>query len=311
MLDAADKRWLQTRFGPDIGLDIPLAPHTTFRVGGPAEVLASPSREKDLAELLAWVHRNGLPCTVIGGGSNLLIADKGIAGLVILLTKSFKGIKTEPQGGDGVRLFADGGMRTRSLCAFAVKHRLDGFQCLVGIPGRLGGAVRMNAGNALGAIADIVAAITLLTPAGEPITLRREELSFRYRELSLPPALGPEPVVTGLCLALKSDAGTGNGLRRQWQAIWRSRLEKQPRWPSAGCFYKNPPGYSAGALIEQAGLKGERIGDAQVSAKHANFIVNRGRATAADILALADRIRERVRAVFGIRLVPEVRVLGA
>ncbi len=309
MLDLADKRWLQARFGPDIGLDIPLAPHTTFRVGGPAEVLATPSRERDLADLLAWAHQNGIPCTVIGGGSNLLIADQGIAGLVILLTKSFKGIKTEPQGRDSVRLFADGGMRTRSLCAFAVKHRLDGFQCLVGIPGTLGGAVQMNAGNALGAIADIVAAITVLTRTGEPIRLRREDLSFRYRGLALPAGLGDHPVVTGLWLTLRCHT-LGEGLRSQWQAIWRSRLEKQPRWPSAGCFFKNPPGYSAGALIDRAGLKGERLGDAQVSAKHANFIVNRGRATAGDILALADRIGERVRAVFGIRLIPEVRVLG-
>lgn len=280
----------------------PLAAKTTMRVGGPARAYAEPADEQELQLLLATAHRHGLPVFMLGRGSNLIVPDEGVAGLVISLAHpAWQRFEPQPDG----RVWVGAGLRLKNLCGLATRAGLQGFEFMEGIPATVGGALRMNAGAMGGWTFDVVAEVHLLTLAGEKRILRKEEMHVDYRhcaELENAVALGAW---------LRSGApGDAAAIKRQIEAYQKKRQESQPREPSAGCIFKNPPGTSAGKVIDECGLKGERVGDAEVSAVHANFIVNRGRATTADIIALVRRIRARVREQRGIDLQPEVMLFG-
>jgi UDP-N-acetylenolpyruvoylglucosamine reductase len=280
----------------------PLAPKTTMRVGGPARVFAEPATLDELRQLLVEAHRRGLPVLMLGRGSNLLVPDEGVDGLVISLGhENWQTFEVRPDG----RAWAGAGLRLKNLCGLAIKAGLKGFEFLEGIPGNLGGALRMNAGAMGGWMFDVVEEVQLMDFTGEVRTLPRAALHATYRhckELDDAIALG--------ALLRPVASGESTDIRRQVDVYQKKRVESQPREPSAGCIFKNPPGNSAGRLIDESGLKGERVGDAEVSTVHANFIVNRGRATSADVIGLVRKIRARVKEARGIDLEPEVLLYG-
>jgi len=279
-----------------------LAPRTTMRVGGPARVFAEPATVEDLRHLLLEANRRGLPVLLLGRGSNLIIPDAGVDGLVLSLGhEHWQKFALQPDG----RVWAGGGLRLKNLCGLATKAGLKGFEFLEGIPGTVGGALRMNAGAMGGWMFDVVDEVHLMSLAGELRVMKKAGMHFDYRHC--------DEVQAGIALgAYLQPAATAAAadIRRQIEAYQKKRVETQPREPSAGCIFKNPPGTSAGRLIDELGLKGERVGDAEVSPVHANFIVNRGAATSADIIGLVRKIRARVKSARGIDLEPEVMLYG-
>ena len=280
----------------------PLAPKTTLRVGGAARLYAEPATLDDLRLLWRQARERELEVFWLGRGSNLIVPDEGVDGLVVSLAHPVWA-EFEPRA-DG-RVWVGAGLRLKNLCGLAGKAGLAGFEFLEGIPGSVGGALRMNAGAMGGWIFDVVDEVQLMTLDGEIRKLRKSEMHIDYRhcaELHDALALG--------ALLRPASASDVETVRRQIDLHRRKRHESQPREPSAGCIFKNPPGHSAGRLIEESGLKGERVGDAEVSAVHANFIVNRGQATGADVLELVRRIRARVRQAKGVELEPEVLLYG-
>jgi UDP-N-acetylenolpyruvoylglucosamine reductase len=280
----------------------PLAPKTTLRVGGAARLYAEPASTDDLQALLHGARARGLGVFVLGRGSNLIVPDEGVDGLVVSLAhEAWAELVARPGG----RVWAGAGLRLKKLCGLAAKAGLAGFEFLEGIPGSVGGALRMNAGAMGGWMFDVVEEVRIMSLDGELTTLAKSAMHVDYRhcaELHAAVALG--------ALLRPAAAAEAGGINRQIDAYRRKRHESQPREPSAGCVFKNPPGTSAGRLIDECGLKGERVGDAEVSPVHANFIVNRGRASAADVLELVRRIRARVRQTRGVDLQPEVLLYG-
>ena len=279
-----------------------LAPKTTMRVGGPARVYAEPAGADDLRHLLLEANRRDLPVLLLGRGSNLIIPDAGVDGLVISLGhENWQKFEVRPDG----RVWAGGGLRLKNLCGLATKAGLKGFEFLEGIPGSVGGALRMNAGAMGGWMFDVVDEVHLMSLAGEVRVMNKAEMHFDYRHCDEVQA----GIALGACLRPAATAESTD-IRRQIDVYQKKRVESQPREPSAGCIFKNPPGTSAGRLIDELGLKGERVGDAEVSPVHANFIVNRGHATSADIIGLVRKIRARVKSARGIELEPEVMLYG-
>ncbi len=279
-----------------------LAEKTTLRVGGPARVYVEPAGAEDLRRVLSEARRRDVPVHLLGRGSNLLIPDDGVDGVVIAFHHAhWHGFEVLPDG----RVRVGAGLRLKNLCGLATKAGLVGFEFLEGIPGNVGGALRMNAGAMDGWMFDVVESVRLMTRDGEERILQRAEMHVDYRHcaelhdgIALEGWLRPAALAEADSIALQID-------------VYRDQRHKtQPREPSAGCIFKNPTGNSAGRLIDQSGLKGERIGDAEVSPVHANFIVNRGRATSADVIALVRRIRARVERVKGVKLEPEVILYG-
>ncbi len=279
-----------------------LAAKTTMRVGGAARLYAEPANPEDLRALWRGAQARGVEIFLLGRGSNLIVPDAGVDGLVIALSHpAWAAFEPRPDG----RVWVGAGLRLKNLCGLAGKSGLVGFEFLEGIPGSVGGALRMNAGAMGGWMFDVVEEIQLMTDAGEIKTLRKSEMHVDYRHC----AELHHAVALGALLRPASQADTET-IGRQIDVYRRKRHESQPREPSAGCIFKNPPGNSAGRLIDESGLKGERVGDAEVSSVHANFIVNRGAATGADVLALVRRVRARVRQVKGVDLEPEVLLFG-
>lgn len=285
----------------EIRWDAPLAGFTTLRVGGPAAGVAMPATTAELVSLLALLRAHGVPWRVIGRGSNLLVADRGYNGVVIVLDRRFGAI--EAQGPTTVRVEAGCGLA--KLLQWCVGRELAGLEFLAGIPGSVGGALAMNAGAWGPEIADYVGALELLDANGALRRVARRELAFAYRHLALPPG---NIIVAGI-FALA--AGNGKESEARMADYVAARKAKQPKGvANAGSFFKNPPGDAAGRLIEQAELKGTAVGGAMVSPVHANFLINTGSATAADFLALMRLVQERVTARFGVQLEPEVHLLG-
>ena len=279
-----------------------LGPKTTMRVGGPARIYAEPADPEDLRHLLQLAVHHRLPVLLLGRGSNLIIPDAGVAGLVISLGHAHWQ-KFEPQP-DG-RIWVGAGLRLKNLCGLATKAGLTGFEFLEGIPGSVGGALRMNAGAMGGWMFDVVAELHLMTWPGEVRHMPKAELHVAYRHC----AELQDTIALGAYLQPAAHA-TAAAIRHQIEVYQKQRVESQPREPSAGCIFKNPPGTTAGRLIDELGLKGERVGDAVVSPVHANFIVNRGAATSADIIGLVRKIRAQVKSARGIDLEPEVLLFG-
>lgn len=278
----------------------PMKLHTTFRVGGPADVLVTP----DLVQLpmiikLCKLHQ--MPYTIIGNGSNLLVGDKGIRGLVIVCGKPAEEICF-----DETRVTVGAGTMLAKAANAAAEHSLSGMEFAAGIPGSIGGAVVMNAGAYGGEMKDIIESVKVLDQDGEEHTLSLEELDLSYRHSCIPEH---RYIVTEAVLRLK------RGDRQQicdTMADYRNRrVEKQPlNYPSAGSTFKRPEGYFAGKLIMDAGLKGYTVGGAQVSEKHAGFVVNIGDATAADIKQLMQDVSDKVKEQYGVVLEPEVKMIG-
>lgn len=279
----------------------PLAPLTTLRIGGPSAVLARPASLAGLEQLLALLATHGCPWRVLGRGSNLLVADRGYPGVVILLDRQLAGIKEQ----DHHRVRVEAGCSLAALLGWALGRGLSGLEFLVGIPGSLGGALMLNAGAWGGNLGQRVVEVELVAATGAR-KVPAAELTFAYRRLG---GIAEGEVVAAATIALEPAAP---GLIRQRLRQYASRRRRaQPRGvASAGSFFKNPPGDYAGRLIEKAGLKGVGVGQARVAEEHANFLVNGGGASAAEMLALARLVRDQVRRDSGIELELEVHLLG-
>ena len=278
----------------------PMSKHTTFRIGGVADILVTPTIAT-LPQVIKLAKEAGMPVTVIGNGSNLLVSDKGIRGLTILLGKEAGQVCLE-----GNIMQVEAGCLLSKMAAEAATAGLSGLEFASGIPGSLGGAIVMNAGAYGGEMKDVVVSATVLSPEGEVLTLSKEELELSYRHSCIPEK---GYVVLGATLALEPKE---ESLIRAQMADYRERrIEKQPlEYPSAGSTFKRPEGYFAGKLIEDAGLKGYTVGGVQVSEKHAGFVINIGGATAADLLQLVADVQEKVYQMYQVRLEPEVKMIG-
>lgn len=285
--------------------DEPLKKHTSFRIGGPAELLFIPKTEIDLINAIKFLDKNGIKRYIIGAGTNILVSDKGLNGCVIKLANALKGIKILKRERSSVYLNVMAGEPLRRLNEFAVKNGFIGTEFCFGIPGSVGGAIAGNAGTRLGEMADIVESVTLIREMGEVETISRGRLFFAYRECGLP----EDSVILSSIIALK-DGGKDVSIKSV-EELKIYRKKSQPYgYPSAGSIFKNPPEDSAGRLIELAGLKGLRLNDAEISQMHANFIINRGKADAKSVIKLIDIARSEVQKLFGIRLELEIRLLG-
>jgi UDP-N-acetylmuramate dehydrogenase len=285
-------------FGHFVKQAEPLAPHTWFHLGGPAEYFAEPATVEDLRTLVRRAADAGTPVRVLGGGSNILVRDAGVPGMVLSLSAPiFNEITISKR-----TVTAGGGAKLGHAISTSVREGLAGLETLVGIPGTIGGALHGNAGSRGGDIGQWTTQATVMTRGGEILTRTREELVFAYRESSL-----DELVILGAKFEL--DEEDPEELTKRMQKQWIIKKASQPLGhQSAGCIFKNPRGMSAGMLIEQAGLKNTRVGGAEVSQRHANFIVADEGSTTADVLKLIDLVRERVNDRLGIELEMEIEV---
>ncbi len=288
-------------FGDRVRADEPLARHTSYRIGGPADVLVRPDTPAELALVLREAAARGTRVTLLGGGSNMLVGDGGIRGVVVKMGRGFRRVEWRA---DGAR--AGAAVQLGRLARDCVTHGLAGLEHAEGIPGTVGGALFMNAGAYGGDIAGVVEAIEGLDGGGRPVTLGRDVLAFTYRRAHLPAGFA----VTAVTFRLRPDDPAA--VHDRLDGARARRLASQPQGqPSAGSIFKNPRGDHAGRLIEAAGLKGRRVGGARFSERHANFIVNDGRARAADVQALMAIAQRAVWERSGVWLEPEVRLVGS
>ncbi len=279
----------------------PLKRHTSVRIGGPADYLVEVADRHELSRLLRLAGEEALPVYILGSGSNLVVSDEGVRGLVLRLTGEFARIAV-----DGSTVRVGGGCSLPKLAHQASRRGLGGLEFACAIPGTVGAGLVMNAGAHGGDMAQVVAEATVIWGDGRMERLCPGEIGFAYRSTRLQ---GTSAIVAEVVMALRpADRAALEGAMRQH--LNRRRATQPLQYPNAGSVFKNPPGDYAGRLIEQAGLKGERVGDAQVSEKHANFIVNLGQATARDVLTLMDRVRSTVERRFGVRLEAEVKIWG-
>lgn len=286
--------------GSGIFMQEPMKKHTTFRVGGPADVLVQPD-ETALAAILALCRQYHVSYSFIGNGSNLLVGDKGIRGVVIEMTEPMGNIEVH-----GTQITAQAGAMLSKIANTAASNGLGGMEFAAGIPGSVGGAVVMNAGAYGGEMKDIIERVYVLDENGAQLELDRDALDLGYRHSCIPEK---KYIVTKVVLELvpRNEAE----IRSEMKELNEKRAEKQPlQYPSAGSTFKRPEGYFAGKLIMDAGLRGYQVGGAQVSEKHCGFVINKGDATAADICQLMRDVSDKVQAQFGVVLEPEVKMIG-
>lgn len=286
--------------GSGIFMEEPMKKHTTFRVGGPADVLVQPD-ETALAAILALCRQYHVSYSFIGNGSNLLVGDKGIRGVVIEMTDPMGNIEV-----DGTKITAQAGAMLSKIANTAASNGLGGMEFAAGIPGSVGGAVVMNAGAYGGEMKDIIERVYVLDENGAQLELDRDALDLGYRHSCIPEK---KYIVTKVVLELvpRNEAE----IRSEMKELNEKRAEKQPlQYPSAGSTFKRPEGYFAGKLIMDAGLRGYQVGGAQVSEKHCGFVINKRDATAADICQLMRDVSDKVQAQFGVVLEPEVKMIG-
>ncbi|MBC2704918.1 UDP-N-acetylmuramate dehydrogenase [Desulfobacula sp.] len=286
-------------------VDEPLKKYTSFKIGGPADLLALPKDKQELKKLLKKASELNIPVTLFGGGTNLLITDKGIRCLVVITRQLKSEIRITQTDFHEKTIYVEAGERLSKVCQAAITHSLSGLEFAAGIPGTIGGAIMMNAGTESGEMSGIVKSIEVLnkkTLATE--TIEKKDLDFSYRQLNL------AGIITAATLTLRKE--TLEKIEKTFKQNLSQKNATQPvSFASAGCFFKNPTsGKSAGELIEKAGLKGVRINDAMISQTHANFIVNINNATCKDILLLKQHVQEIVFNKYHIKLKTEVRVEG-
>ncbi len=311
-LGGSVEKGLERRFGEKVRFGEPMARHTTWRIGGPADAMVFPENEDDVRDLVVLLNDHDTGWFVLGGGSNLLVLDGGIRGVVISPAPGLADVSEAPlPDGEGIRV--QSGASLARVCRFAAEKGFAGMSFAAGIPGTVGGALMMNAGIPGAEMSDVVSEIGMIGPEGETMNIGRSELDYSYRRLDLPKRAAGVPgrpgiIVSAVLTLQKKDAGT---VRRETEERLARRKALQPGGLTAGSVFKNPPeGPAAGRLIDRAGLKGYTAGGAVVSKKHANFIVNRGDATASDVLELMEIIRRSVKDASGVELEPEVRVVG-
>ncbi|MFH2013067.1 MAG: UDP-N-acetylmuramate dehydrogenase [Pseudomonadota bacterium] len=285
----------------DVLTNQPMKEYTSLKVGGLADIIVFPESIEDLISTVNYLNKQNVPYFILGNGTNLLVRDGGIRGVVIALQNGFKRVELLEED----LIFAEAGVTLSKLIKFATDHSLSGLEFAAGIPGTVGGGLIMNAGGSLGELKDITHSVTIMSFEGKIDTTRHEDLDFSYRSLKLP----DNSIIISAVFILKIDSQSS--IRGRIKNILLKKKETQPLdLPNAGSVFKNPKGISAGKLIDEAGLKGMQIGNAKVSELHANFILNMGDATAQDILSLIDEIQKRVYQKTGIMLEPEVRIVG-
>jgi UDP-N-acetylmuramate dehydrogenase len=309
-LKVMDDRELKDLFGGSIAnavvrLNEPMWGHTSLRIGGPVDIFISPADVESLRDILGSASGNGVPVLPVGGGTNLLVSDKGLEGAALTVAFS-REMGIAGSSGDEVSLKVGAGLPLQKLVGFAREKGLSGIEGLAGIPGRIGGAIAGNAGAYGVEMKDVVVNVTFMGREGDVRVLGRDDIVFSYRHAGIPEGA----VILGAELRLAQDSP--GAVAERAAAFHKMKKASQPlNKRSAGCVFKNPEGRTAaGALMEEAGCKGMRIGDIEVSRKHANFFVNRRNGTAEDFLALMEKVSTRVKDAFGIVLEPEIKVVG-
>ncbi|MBR5914444.1 MAG: UDP-N-acetylmuramate dehydrogenase [Selenomonadaceae bacterium] len=300
--DAFKNKLVEFLRGDQFIFHAPMCEHTTFKIGGAADVLVFPSNIEEVAAIIKLADEFNLPCTILGNGSNVLILDNGIRGVVVKFSDKFFGtIRAE-----GEKIIAGAGALLKDVSKFAAEKSLSGLEFAVGIPGSLGGAVYMNAGAYGGEMKNIVAKVTAVSKSAEILTFNADALNLGYRQSIF------QKNDCAICeVELNLTRGNFDEIKNQMAEFTRKRESKQPlEFPSAGSTFKRPKGYFAGTLIDKTGLKGLKVGGAMVSEKHAGFVVNAGGATAEDVLNLIKEVSRRVNEAHGVTLTPEVRIIG-
>ena len=284
-----------------VSFNVPMKKHTTFRIGGECDIFCEPKNAYELAGLIRLLNENNQSYIVFGNGSNVLVSDEGIRGVVIKIGEQMSEVSV-----CGEEITSGAGILLSRLSKRAMNESLSGMECISGIPGSVGGAVYMNAGAYGAEIADILQSLTYVSREGEIITLEKADLNLGYRKSVFMENGG---IVTSCVLKLKK--GDKEKIAQDMAEVTKKRVEKQPlELPSAGSTFKRPQGYFAGALIEECGLKGYSVGGAKVSEKHAGFVVNFDNATANDVLAVIEHVQKTVYEKFGVGLEPEVKFIG-
>lgn len=279
----------------------PMSRHTTFRIGGPADLFLVPKSGVETAAVLRVCREENIPYFILGNGSNLLVSDKGYRGVVVQLYRGFGEIKVRDD-----KIYAQAGALLSGIASAAREASLTGFEFAGGIPGTLGGAVVMNAGAYGGEMKDVLEEVTVLTPEGEILTMQAKQLHMGYRTSAV-----KENGYVVLEAVISLEKGKQEAIRSRMQELAGMRSSKQPlSYPSAGSTFKRPEGYFAGKLIMDSGLRGYQVGGAQVSEKHCGFVINTGNATAQDVRQLMADVQRIVKEKFGVTLEPEVKFLG-
>ena len=299
MIDPTAFRQLSETLGSNrLKNNVPLVPHTTFGIGGPAELFYEARTDRELIGAMKAAHSLKIPYFILGGGSNILIADQGITGLTIKIQNQKLEVKDN-------RIIAKAGTPLSKIVKAARDNALSGLECCMGIPGTIGGAVISNAGSKKEWIGQNVETITILDENAKIIKLKKEECGFKYRDSRFKHRL--QEIILEISLRLTSQ--TKEKIAEKEKNFLQER-SGQPQEKSAGSVFKNPPGDFAGRLIDVAGLKGKRIGEAQISSQHANFIINLGNARADDVYALIKLAQETVKEKFGVKLELEIKLVG-
>ncbi|MCI5604457.1 MAG: UDP-N-acetylmuramate dehydrogenase [Clostridia bacterium] len=285
----------------DVKINEEMKNHTTFRIGGPADIFVSVKSAEEIIRILEACNESKTPCMVMGNGSNMLVSDKGIRGVVIHVGSNMSGCRI-----DGETVYAEAGILMSALAKKILEAELTGFEFAAGIPGTLGGGIYMNAGAYGGELKDIIDEVTYIDENNEIKTSKNDELEFGYRH-----SIFETGKYVILSCTMKLKRGNFEEIKAQMADFTKRRNDKQPvSMPSAGSTFKRPEGYFAGKLIQDCGLMGYSIGGAQVSEKHAGFVVNKGGATADNVLKLIEHIQKTVMDKFGVWLEPEVRLIG-
>ncbi|WP_270647277.1 UDP-N-acetylmuramate dehydrogenase [Paeniclostridium hominis] len=293
LLDILDKE--------EIFLDEPMKNHISFKVGGPADFLVKPKNEEQIKKLVTLLKEENIPYIIVGNGSNLLVKDGGIRGVVIKIADNFNNFEVKD-----TTVFSQSGALLSFMGKAVLNNNLTGFEFAAGIPGTLGGAIAMNAGAYGGEMKDIIKSVRLMDEEGNIFELKNEEMEFGYRKSILSKK---DYIVLSAILELQE--GNHDEIKNRMRELTKSRVTKQPlNLPSAGSTFKRPEGHFAAKLIEDSGLKGLTLGKAQVSDKHAGFVVNLGNAKAKEILDLIDVVKSTVYSKFGVMLEEEVKILG-
>ncbi len=304
LFTAEDKINLADNWPGQVVWDCPLDRYTSLHTGGPVDGLFTADSVDQLRWLIRWLHERKIPFQMIGKGSNILVLDEGLAGAAIILGEGFRGISEVDKQTNMHLVQVGAACFIQKLINYCIEKGTSGVEFIAGIPGTVGGVIMMNGGAWGREISEVLQSASFMTANGEIRSLNRNEMEFSYRQLSVP---GCPVVLSGTFMLTAALQDQVSDTCREYM---NRRKDRQPvQEASAGSFFKNPPGQAAGHLIEQAGLKGRKVGGAMVSFQHANFLINTGNATSADFIALADEIQQQIKEKFGIMLEPEVHIL--